>query len=44
MKKIQETSGKNWESNIINEMLDKFWIRFLGNFDWIILNKIFIQF
>ncbi len=45
-----ETSGINWGNflkfweNNINEILDKFWMKFLGNIDWIILNKIFIEF
>ncbi len=32
-----------WENNI-NEILSKFWIKFLVNFDWIFLNKILIAF
>ncbi len=32
-----------WENNII-EILEKFCKKLLGNFDWIILNKIFIEF
>ncbi len=43
MKKIKVISGKIWENNS-NKILDKFWIKFLGNFDWIILNKIFVEF
>ncbi len=48
MKKIKETSEKiEWISgkileNSINKIPDKFWIKFLGNFDWIIPNKMFI--
>ncbi len=34
MKKFQGKFGKT--------ILTKFWIKFLGNFDWIILNKIVI--
>ncbi len=41
--KMKEISGKIWENNV-NEIPEKFWIKFLGNFDWIILNKIFIEF
>ncbi len=39
MKKIKETSGKIevisgkiWENNV-NEISDKFWMKFFGNFD-----------
>ncbi len=41
--KIEKISGKIWENNI-NEIPDKFWIKYLGNFHWIFLNKIFIEF
>ncbi len=34
---------KIWENNI-NKFPDKFWIKFLGNFDWMILNEIFIEY
>ncbi len=43
MKKIKEISGKIQENNI-NKILDKFWMKFLGNLDWIILNKTFMKF
>ncbi len=39
--KIEEISGKIWENNV-NEIPDKFWIKCLGNYDWIIPNKILI--
>ncbi len=49
MKKMKATSGKieeisgNILENNVNEIPNKFWIKFLGNFDWIVPNKIFIQ-
>ncbi len=45
--KIKETSGKNSgnsSKNINSIIVDKFWIKFLGYFDSVILNKIFIEF
>ncbi len=40
---IEDISGKMWENNI-DEILEKFCKKLMGNFDWIILNKIFIDF
>ncbi len=45
LRSISETPGKNWEISgeiNINELVDKFWIKFLRDFDWIILIK-FLQ-
>ncbi len=41
--KTEEISGKIWENNN-NEILGKFWKKFLGNLDWIILKIIFMKF
>ncbi len=41
--KIEEISGKIWENNFY-EILDKFLIKCLGNFVWIILNKTIKEF
>ncbi len=41
--KIEEISGKIWENNV-KEIPDKIWIKFTGNFDRIIPNKVFIEF
>ncbi len=41
--KIEKISGIIWENNV-NEIPDKFWIKFLRNFDCIIPIKIFIVF
>ncbi len=38
--KIEEISGKIWENNV-NQISEKFWIKFLSNFNWIVPNKIF---
>ncbi len=43
-KRIEEISREIWENNNNNEILNKFWIKFLKNFNWIIRNKIFIEF
>ncbi len=40
---MEEISGKIWENNI-NEIPEKFCKKLLGNFDKIILNKIFSEF
>ncbi len=41
-KKLRKFKGKF--DKIIKEILHKFWIKISGNFDRIILNKIFIEF